>query len=255
MGYFAYLKNSDNKAVASGSVASTGSTAAGYNVDNSITLPVAKVHRFTGTADEYIEIDLGSAQAITLAAIINHNGSSSGTYKVKAGSSANPSTVIATFTYREFDMFALFASASHRYWRFTFEDATNSNGFGQIGYLILGAYTQPAFNFQYGYRHVPEFNNRRLETDYFVPNVEEIARRVRLELNFGPMTAAESDTIRETLFESLKRDVTPFFLVPDGDINDGYFGRFEQISMIVDFQRYIAVPFVEDGRGNRLELG
>lgn len=254
MSNFIYFKNSDNKAVASGVVASANSTASGYSVDNAILLPVAKVHRATGATSEYIELDLGSAQAITLAAVLNHNLSSAATITVKAGAAANPSTFTTTVTWREFDAFKTFTSETHRYWRFVFADATNKNGFIQVGYLLLGAYTQPAFNFQFGWIQIPEFNTRRLETGYLVPNVEELAQRQRFEIGFDGLTVAQADTVRKTLFESLKKDLTPWFFIPDGAVNDGYFGRFGQIEMQVDFFRFISVPFIEDGRGNRLVL-
>ena len=255
MSHLAYLRNTDNKAAASGVVATAFSTASGYSVDNAITLPVAKVHRNTGVgSSEYIELDLGSAQAIKCAAVINHNLSSTATITIKGGAAANPSTFTQTITWREFDAFVLFAATqTYRYWRFTFTDNDNTYGFIQVGYLLLGAHTTiSGYNFDKGWRRMREHGNRRLETSYFVPNIEQIARRIRLSLSFSALASAEITEVLTTLFDDLDGNVTPLFVIPDGAVNDGYFGRWVSVAdeTIIDGKPYVTLDFLEDGRGN-----
>lgn len=247
---FSYLRNSDNKITAASVTAN--STAAGYSADNTLVLPLSKVHRSTGMASEYLEFDLGSAQSITFVAILNHNLSSSAVITVKGGASANPSTFTQVMTWREFDAYATFSSQSYRYWRITFADS-NTDGFIQVGYVMIGTHTTPSIHFRYGWHLESQFNNRRLESDYFVPNIEEVSRRVKLSMTFWPLEASGSDIVRKTLYESLKMDLTPFFIIPDTTVYDGWFVRFSRtIDMKVDIYRQIDIALCEDGRGNRL---
>lgn len=159
-----------------------------------------------------------------------------------------------TIAWREFDAYALFTSESYRYWRFILEDSSNAYGFIQVGYLVLGPVTVIDWNFRYGWQRSLEYSNTRQESAYYVPNIEEVGRRYKIDLPFGPLSVTDMNTLR-ALYDSVKRDVTPLLLIPDTSVTDCYFGRFSgDFAETINLRRYVNLTFLEDGRGNRMAL-
>jgi hypothetical protein len=253
--YPAYCRHlsADNYILGSGVTISSSSEASGYADDYLLSLPLARTWRSTGITSEYFEIDLLTAKNVTMLAILNHNLSSSATITVKGGTTANPSSVTISMNYRQFDAFKLNTLNSYRYWRFTFADPANTDGFIEVGLPIIGAYTTLSFRVRYGDRFKSSFQNRRLGSYFGVPNVEKLYRQILLdELHFGPLSTTDMTTLR-TLYDSLEKDYTPLFLIPDVATNDGYFGRFDrELDIAREFLPTTVLSFSEEPRGKKV---
>ena len=125
---------------------SASSEASGYPIGNVQDYQLIKAFRTTGISGEYIKIDAGSGNTITAtcAAILSHNLTSGATIKIQANATddwAAPA-IDETFTYDGDIMIQYFTSGSYRYWRFYFDDASNPDGYIEIGRLFLGPYLQ-----------------------------------------------------------------------------------------------------------------
>jgi len=121
-----------------------------YLNDKRIDKQYALISTTTGIT---IDIDLGSAQAVDTAAILNHNFQSvgAGTKSISvtgadnSGFSVNAvvcaTATLDTTTSRPKDTCASWASVTRRYWRFTFSWTGGGSAALNIGELVLGAAT------------------------------------------------------------------------------------------------------------------
>lgn len=254
--YFTYLTHADNKAVATATTVSASSEASGYAASNLKLLPVSKHWRSTGDSSEYVEFDLGSAQSISMIALLNHNLTSAATITVRAGSSAAPngSQFETTLTYREFDAFKLLAAAeSWRYWRIIFADASNPDGYIKVGIVMLGSYTTLAFHWQYGAMFTDSFTNIHRRTGGGAVYAEAVFGIIRHTFSFGPLTQANMATLR-TLYRTLRGSANPLFVIPEYGTYEGYFGRFtSEFARTLNFHEYVDLEFEEDGRGRDID--
>lgn len=91
-----------------------------------------------------IVVDLTNAASVSAIAIANHNFTASVTALIEGNSSDSwgAAPVSETITYRSTIMMLFFTAASYRYWRFSFDDPTNTDGFISVGRLFLGEYLQ-----------------------------------------------------------------------------------------------------------------
>lgn len=252
---FSYLTHDQNKTVATGASFTASTEATGYPATNLKVQPVTKHWRSTGIASENLQIDLGSALAIDILGIINHNLTSSATITVNGGSSANPdgSQYTTTITWRQFDAFKLLtATQSWRYWKFIFADTTNPDGYIRVGFCILGDFTELAFHWQYGSSMSDRFDNIYRRTGGGAVYSEKKYNYVHYVFNFGPITQAQGSTLR-TLYRDLSGSAVPIFVIPEKDVNDGYFGRFTgEFTRKLDYYEYVALDFEEDPRGRQI---
>jgi hypothetical protein len=97
---------------------------------------------FTAKAAQWVRVDFGGAQALTLAACFNHNFTSGGaTLTLKHFSDAwITEDFNLPFTWREHDFYSLLNSSA-RYWSFNVSDGANPE-FPRIGDLWLGAWSR-----------------------------------------------------------------------------------------------------------------
>jgi hypothetical protein len=251
MGNLAYLANTSNQYVTA--TLTVSSEQAAYPKLFSQELPISKPFRFVGDSSENIQIDLGSAQTITLIAILNHNLTSSAGITVFGGSTPNPngSQFTTTMTWREHDAFKVL-SQSWRYWKIIFSDAANPDTFVQIGYVMMGSMTTLGFNFAYGWQFTDEHVNLELESEFGVQHVAEMFHRIVLDLSFQNITSANAAIIRQ-LQRDLKRNQIPIFLMPDAALNEGYFGRIvSHLTRTIDFYQTMQVRFLEESRGKKI---
>ncbi len=254
-GTFSYLQNQNNLAVAAAASITSSSAATNYPAANATTLPIGKSWRATGKTSEWIEIDLGSAQAINLFGIINHNISSSGTVTVTAGSSAAPngSQYSLVLTYRQFDEFSLLAvNQTWRYWRFTFADTTNVDGFIRVGYVIIGNATTPGFHWQYDSEFTDHYVNTKRRSAGGVVFAQAIYGHAVIKFNFGPLSVANMAILR-AVYRAQRAEATPLFIIPESNLYDGYFGRFiNDMIRRLNIYEWATLWFEEDDRGRSL---
>lgn len=251
MGRFTYLDHNTNEFAKATTVIGVSSVSAIYPAANLQTLPIANTYRSGNIATITIQIGLGAAAAFRLVALINHNLTSTALVTVRGGSVAVPdgSQFITTIPWRQRDMFKLIDPAqSWQFWSIVISDPANLSGFLEIGYLLGGNAVTLDFGFNYGWQVADIFENIG-SSNYGVPNLQDGFEQVRVEMIWENMTATQSDVLR-AFFRSVKGNLVPFFLIPDSDKAEGYFGRFTGAIEISRGQRHSSsTTFLEDSQG------
>lgn len=255
MANFAYITQANNLIGRASLLAS--SYAASYPVTNLAVMPVAKPWRSgIGAHSQWVLMDFGYAVSVDIVALINHNFSSAATVTLSAGTTLACSSYTGSpaIAYRERDAFTLLSTqqTTYRYWKVAIADTGNLDGYLSIGYIIIGAYTQAAFNFAYGWDEVDEYESVEVESELGAPHVAELFYRKRLRLPFVNRTTAQA-TILQDLIHAQKRNAYPLFLIPDSAVNDGYFGRIvtnPAFSTPAHYSyRNVSLEFLEDSPG------
>jgi hypothetical protein len=245
----AFLAHPDNYVLSASLTSSSASSI--YPLANLGVLPISKPFRTTGVTSEYIQFDLGSAKAVTLFALINHNLTSGVTITLQGASTpsvtTDPGRVTYTVTWRKYDAF-LVLSQTFRYWRVTIADTGNTAGFLSVGYVMIGSYTA-APGCAYGLPFGDAYTNVSVQTEFNVPHNAALAYQVRLGLTFNNLSDANMNILR-ALFLEVYKNVYPFFWILDVAVNDGYLMRFaNDFTRVMDFWRSAQVALIEDSRG------
>ncbi len=119
---------------------------ANYPVENTQDTRLVKVWRTDTASATTIVLDAGTGSTITAdsCAVINHNFSGSSETKIQAHASDSWGTpsLSTIVTYRTGTMVLFFTSSAFRFWRFSFNDTSNSDGFYEVGRLFLSEYLQ-----------------------------------------------------------------------------------------------------------------
>ncbi len=108
-----------------------------------------KVWRSTGDANEWVTLDLGSAQDVKSVVILNHNFSAGASVRIQADNDSDYSSLAVDVVMPVVSgcMAAWWASAqSYRYWRITIADAANTSGYVEIGRVFIGTYFAPTYD-------------------------------------------------------------------------------------------------------------
>ena len=253
MGNFTYLKQDDNKSVASAAVLTSSTADSTYPLANLKNASLSKLFRTTSVSSQYVEIDAGSAVECNLFGLANHNFTSAVTLQVKGGASPNPSTFTQTIDYRKHLAAKLITGTqTFRYWRFTIDDPTNTDGYLEMALLPLGLATTLGFNYEYGWRWLDEYVNLEHESEFGVPFVEELFNRVQMTLMFEPLLNSESTTLR-TLYQDLKRNMKTLFWMPDSATADIFYGRLiNHLDRTIGFRHRLSLILREDSKGRSI---
>lgn len=134
----------DNKVV--GSSISVSSELTGYLFINAMNDPrLSRVARTSGTDDEYIKFNLGTATNISDVCIMGHNLSNSATVTLQANSSDSWTSPAFEQVLTVDDIIYLnFTVENYQYWRLSIQDASNTAAYLQFAYIFLGtALTMP----------------------------------------------------------------------------------------------------------------
>ncbi len=230
--WFTYLKNGSNELV--GATLTETTENANFPVENLIALPVSKAFKSAdgGLTAQKTLIDLGSAKAIDIFALVNHNLQSGATITLKGGAGPDPSTFSTTITWRTDVAWKIFASQNFRYWSITLDDAGNPDNHLRGGYAMMGAKTTLTFQIQ------PEWSRERIkiqrsvENEIGIPMIgAEIFRGWRLIVSFDGLDLTEEETLHAFL-DSLDFKTVPVLILPDTSENDAYFVRLEASHII-----------------------
>jgi len=119
------------------------------------------IWRSTSLTSQYIEIDLGSAKAVSIVALMFTNLTSAATWRVQAGSTTGVSdydsgtaTAWAGATENVDRPHALLdltgGAQTYRYWKITLTDAANPDTYFEAGRVILANAFQPTRNYALG---------------------------------------------------------------------------------------------------------
>jgi hypothetical protein len=248
--YVAWITHPDNYVPAVTLTASA--ELAGYPASNTQILPVTKTWRASSGSIQTIELDLGGALPVNIAALVNHNHNSDVSISIAAGNTLSYGSFSTTMTWREFTAFKYMSTnPSYRYWKFTLNDGNNPAGYMSIGYIMLGVLTRPDFNFRNGWLSTAQFINQDYASPLATQFIAGMYRKQKLSLEFGPLLDAEMTVLRD-LYSDVRRSVDPLLILPARDGSDAYFGRLQgMFEENVNIQRYTSVLFEEDGYGRR----
>jgi hypothetical protein len=190
------------------------------------------VWRSTSLTSQYIEIDLGSAQAIDLVALMFTNLTSAGTWRVQAGTTTGVSnwdsgTVTAWAgsvqnVDRPHTLLYLGAAQTYRYWKITLTDAANPAGYFQAGRVVMASAFKPTRNYAYGAgRGFKDLSERK---DTIGGNLlfETRAKRPLISVELNWLTATEAEA---TLLELQRLADGPVLLVTNPDASPYRMGR------------------------------
>ncbi len=244
----AFLSHNNNTAVAAATTLAASSADTTYPATNLKVLPIATAWRSAVGVISAVDItmDFGTAQSVNLLAILNHNLTSTATIAVAAGTTSAVSNYSTTIAWRKYDAFTyLAASQSYRYWRIRITDSASTDNYIETGYVIAANATQLATSFAYGWTETDQYVNNEVQSEFGVPYIDELFYRMQFAFTFVNKPTVEINVIR-TLFQGVKRNVSPMFFIPDTLTNDGYFGRF-----IADFIQNVGVP-ASGGQGTNL---
>lgn len=148
-----------------GTLEDSSTVAANYPLANLLLLQPGRKARFSTPAAVYVVLDLGSAQAITFAALVNHNGSATGTWRVRGATSEANLTAAPGYDSGGSDSlypvtgkpdadvqhsFLSFAAQTYRWWRIDIDDTSNADGYVDLGRIILANAWAPEVNFAFG---------------------------------------------------------------------------------------------------------
>lgn len=124
--------------------------------DNVVDRRVSKKWRTTDDISEWIEFDFGAPHAPpTEVSLFGYNLTTGSTVKLYYGNISPPSYLAGTFSYNS-ENHIMFITTSDlllenpRYWRITFEDPSNPDGYIEVGRICGGVYFQPTQNFRCG---------------------------------------------------------------------------------------------------------
>jgi len=162
-----------------------------------------KEYRTTGLTSEWVVIDLGSAQSVTMLAIMNHNFQSGGTYKLQGNATDSWGTpsVDITLTYNATNLFHYMTAQTYRYWRILMTNTTGT--YISLGRVMLGSYFQPAKSFDIG-----SYSNRIVD---LATSSQSIGGQIHsdvknyyheIALTFSHITATDRDNW-VTMFETI----------------------------------------------------
>ena len=250
MGFFTYLKHSDNNILDALIIGATEN--ANFPANNLKALPISKPYRSTdgSITGQKIRIDYPFSKNTDQVALINHNLSPTATITLNGGTTPDPDggEFTTPITWRETNAFInLSATQTFENWAILIEDESNTFGFINAGYIGMGMKTTFDFGFNFGWQFSDRVVNIELETEFGAKDIAAMYRRVILSLIFEHLTETQGTTLRD-FYLDLQRNSTPFFLVPDVSVNDGYFGRItNELKRTISTGKRVRAPIVFQG--------
>lgn len=148
--------------IASGILADLGYSAADTVSSTSHLADLAAYH-----SREYILLDAGSSQSVTVGVFHGHNMSSGGTVTLYGSSASTPWSVSGTSQALAGDDLAskrllFFGSQVFRYWAVVINDVQNTAGYSEVGVLHVGTYYEFTRAYKYGF-HVTTDQQSKLQ--------------------------------------------------------------------------------------------
>jgi hypothetical protein len=182
------------------------------------------------TSPVRLDVDFGSAQTVSMVALLGHNLDSGVVVTVRKSNDnfVGDDNLVATFTHRRCSMYASFADNSERYWRVIFT-GTNAAGAIQIGEIVMGDYTTSTIQ----NRHDMSLDAVSDQVRSVTPLGEEHrfqlgnCERHTIELNFAASYTA-LQVARDTLWAGSSFGTDPVLIVPNDDRPDVFFGHFTE---------------------------
>jgi len=237
MGYFAYLKNSDNEVTrATVSVETTILDADTFPEINVKRLPVCQPLRIRNELPVRILLSFPADITADLVAIVGHNLTENATISIKAGSTSDCSDYSTLMTARKRTAFKILSSAeTYRYWMIDIDDE-ECPGAVTVGYIVIGQATTLGFSFAEGWRKIDLAETVGSANEAGGVSRKTARLREQFDVDFRLISETDLDTVRD-LFLDLSGET--LFVIPDVDENDGFLGRFnhDELERVFDVSK------------------
>jgi hypothetical protein len=172
----------------------------------------------TTTGDQWIKVDLGSAQAVTAIAVANPKlHGSGGTLKIQSSPDDAIWTDRGSIPSADADSkvaFLFIGSVSARYWRFYFTNVGVASDYVELGYAFLGTYLEPSINVTAQGLSTPLLD-RSVVVESITGQATTTVRPKQAKGAFGFDSMSESDTASLVTMFRAQGFGTPFFVVLD----------------------------------------
>lgn len=189
----------------------------------------------TGTKN--LDFDLHSAKNIKAAILLDHNLTSGATAEVFRSSNGSSWSSVGSFTLTRtdngasivIDPLVLFFDLTYRYWRLALADASNPDGYIQVGLVFLGGYTQMAKNYQHGWAITTVDLSQEVQASNGVTHVNEKPSYRILEKEYYRVPEAQKDAVRQISDAVGSKQAFFISMRPDDNTHDLYtvYGRFQ----------------------------
>jgi hypothetical protein len=146
-------------------------------------------------------IDVGSAQAVTALVIADHNLSTAAVVKLEGNSSNAWTTPAYSLTLTNASPYVSYLTQTYRYWRLTFNDLTNADGWVSLGKLYLGTYREVASGELWG---ATTWGSERIRERTRVRTVSEAGRSRRRVYSANESFALQYTTLSDTELATLQ---------------------------------------------------
>lgn len=207
-------------------IAATSGTATGSALASLYVLRPSKTWTSGAvTANQRLNIDLGSSQTADLMAVHNHNFPLASTIKLErsaTGAWAGEEVHVGTFTMRAPDMYLSFVAVASQYWSLRMQDSDGAAGAfpsaPKIGEFVLADSVQLSRAFRWGYRLQENANQIRHKTKN---GQLWTARRTPKTRDFGlswqTMNQAQLDELR-AFHDATADAAVPCTVIPYPDV-------------------------------------
>lgn len=144
----------------------SSAVAANYPLSNLLTIQPGEKTRFSDPSAAYVVVDLGAARAVDFVALIAHNASASGTWRVRGATSEANLTASPGYDSTagvdlwpssgkpdadvQHSFLRLGSAQTYRWWRVDVADAGNADGYFQLGRLMIAGAWAPSVNYSFG---------------------------------------------------------------------------------------------------------
>ncbi len=257
MSNFTYLTTDQDRVQTATISASTQNgtfLASNLRYDKSVPLALVWKSAAADVSGVTVLFDLGASPNWNFVILLNHNLTSAATVTLTAGTTNACGDFSHSMTWREFDIYYRHTSTlTYRYFKLTFTDAGNSDGYISVGKVLLGFTTTLTKNYRYGATVDYQTGQRINESDLMVTHVDRLADIVELQLTWATLTTTIRDEMI-TFLKSLHGASIPLFIILDTDTYEGYYVRLRSgATDIRNFRPDIGgVVFREESRGKKL---
>lgn len=238
----------DNLADATATAVSASEAATGFPASNiQSTFRQVRWRSLNVTGAKTVTVDLGSAKDITVVGVLDHNLTSNATVTVhsSADNFATSSWVADLVTSRLDEdgttiklnpIVAYVEFTTARYWRFTIADATNADGYIEMGRVFLGLFTEMTKNYATGWGIEPVDLSRVQRSLNGVVHINKKPQYRMVDVNFALIGAAQKDALRKVADTIGTHTAAWFDVSPDSLAHDLYviYGRLTKIPKMVN---------------------
>jgi hypothetical protein len=223
--------------------------ATSYPASNVQSVKLKQTYRSTGLANQWLKFDLGSSQLVSALSIFRNNFTAGATIKVYASATDLGNTealwtaaLVGTITSFDSNVAMLQLSQTKRWFLVAVSDASNTNGYIEIGNIFAGAVISPDENYNENFtEQLIDPSEQAFTVGATVYSV--IRERYKIiNFNFMDLSAANQLILRN-LYKTVYK-TTPFMIVMDPTDNP------VELTRLVIFTTDLIFSWAPAGRAN-----